>query len=332
MLVSARVAPQLIVLDSGAVIVAGGLNADGTVVPTLERFVAAAERFVQLELTLTAFEHVAAVGLPGGRIAWVGCDTSARVGCGLELVLLRGDEPVRVDVPLDWAGRLPLGLRDLRALALDDGRVLITGREPDANMRSRALLIDIGQRELTPYEATRTPRVLLSLADSAIVELDGVGGSLRRLGGLSIYESPQGDLVTSDPVLLVLDAPDRWERSSAGLRALLSGARLDVPRLQLGAFRLELELEGRALLRLRAAGVPELAVQLAPGEAPAPGCPQLSAAGTLLVERHGAELELWSDAAPAARCVLAAPSDAAVSLALEAEADAQLRSFRINRL
>jgi len=105
-----------------------------------------------------------------------------------------------------------------------------------------------------------------------------------------------------------------------------------VPRLQLGAFRLQLELEGRALLRLRAAGVPELAVRLAPGERPDPGCPQLPATGTLLVERHGEELELWSSAAPGERCALAAPSAAPVSLALEAEADALLRSFRINRL
>ena len=329
---SARAAPQVIVLDSGVVIVAGGLGADGRVVPTLERFEVQTERFVPLGLTLSAFEHTAAVGLPGGRVAWIGCDTTLRAACGLELVLLRGEEPVRVDVPLDWAGQASLGLRDLRALALEDGRVLITGREPDANMRRRALVLDIGLRELTPDDASRAPSLVLLLADGAIIELDGVGASLRRVGGLSAYESPEGDLVGREPALLALDAPDRWQSSEAGLRALLSGARLDLTRLRLGAFRLELALEGRALLRLRADGLPELALPLAAREPAGPDCPQLPAAGELVVERHGTQLELWSDARPDARCTLEAPSDGPLSIALEAEADAQLRSFRISRL
>ncbi|HKU37967.1 MAG TPA: hypothetical protein VJR89_07465 [Polyangiales bacterium] len=331
-LVRARIAPDVLVLESGVLIVAGGRDADGAVVPTLERFEPDSERFVELPLTLRAYEHAAAVALPGSRIAWLGCDTLARRGCGLELVLLRGEVPLRVDAALDWTARVPRGLVDVRALALADGRVLITGRDPDGSMQSRALVADLDTRELVPYEATRAPSVLASLADGAIVELDAVGASLRRLGSVSAYESPQGDLLSSTPSLLAFDAPDRWQRTDEGVRARLAGARLDLARLALGAFRLKLALQGRALLVLRAAGVPELAWPLATGERPLPDCPPLGAASALRIERHGRALDVWSETAASARCRLEAPSSGPLWLALEAEADTELRRFEVSRL
>jgi hypothetical protein len=328
-LVDARVEPTVLVLDSGAVIVAGGRDEAGAVVPSLERLEAAAKRFVRLEL-LPSYENVAAVALPGARIAWLGCDTRSHA-CGLTLVLLRGDEPVQVDVALDWQSAAPLGLARLRAAALDDGRLLVTGRDPDATMMSRAFVIDLDARTIDEIEASRAPSVLAALADGAISELDAFGTSLRRLGSFSVYDSPQGNLLEPSARRIALDAPDRWKRASDGLRALVSGARVDIPHLQFGSFRLELRFEGEALIRIATTDATDLAIG-AGARVSAPGCPQLPAAGRLVVERRSSGVAIKLDANAPDACVVPLPGSSPARLAIEAETDAVLHDLRVTRL
>jgi hypothetical protein len=328
-LVDARIAPTVLVLDSGAVIVAGGRNEDGAVVASLERLEAAAKRFVRLTLDLPVYESVVALTLPGARIAWLGCDTRSHE-CGLTLVLLRGDEPVQVDVSLDWESVVPLGLSSLRAIALDDGRLLVTGRDPDANMMSRALVIDLETRAIDPYEASRAPSVLVSLADGAIAELDPFGTSLRRLGSFSSYESPGSNLLAADARRIALDAPARWQRSEDGLRALVAGARLDIPHLQFADFELELELEGDALVHIATADAPVLSIGVGK-RVSAPGCPQLRAAGRVVLERRPGVVAVKLAANAKVECTVQLPGSSPARLAIEAETDTVLRDLQVTR-
>lgn len=329
-LVDARVEPSVLVLDSGAVIVAGGRDEGGAVVPSLERLEAAPKRFVRLKLDLPSYENVVAVALPGARVAWLGCDTGSQA-CGLTLVLLRGDEPVRVDVALDWQSSVPLGLSRLRVAALDDGRLLVTGRDPDANMMSRAFVIDLAARTIDSLEASRAPTVLAPLADGAIAELDAFGTSLRRLGSFSMYDSPEGDVLEASARRVALDAPDRWKRERDGMRALVLGARVDLPHLQFGRFRLELRLSGEALVRIATTDAPDLAIGVG-ARVSAPGCPQLSAAGRLVLERRidGVAIKLAANARDT--CVVPLPGLSPARLAIEAETDTVLHDLRVTRL
>jgi hypothetical protein len=329
-LVEARVAPTVLVLDSGAVIVAAGRDGDGNVVPSLERFEVASRQFLPLDLDLPSYENVVAVALPGARIAWLGCDTRSHV-CGLTLVLLHGDEPVRVDTELDWQSSTPLGLSTLRAVALDDGRLLVTGRDPDALMLSRAFVIDLDRRTIESVEATRAPTVLIPLEDGTIAELDPFGTSLRRAASFSIYDSPKGNLLAADSQRVAIDAPDRWERSEDGWKALVPGARIDIPHMEFGNFSVELHLDGDALVQIATSDAPELAVKVG-SRISAPGCPKLTASGNVVWERRaGAVVVKRSDSDDQA-CVIPLPSTSRAKLAIEAEIDAVLRELRVTRL
>lgn len=329
-LVEARVAPTLLVLDSGAVIVAAGRDASGTVVASLERFAAAGRRFVRLDTDLPTFESVAALALPGARVAWLGCDTVEHT-CGLTIVLLRGAEPVQIDVPLDWQSLVPLGLSALHAVALDDGRILVTGRDPDPNMLSRALVIDLNAGSVEAIDASRAPAVLVSLADGPIAELDPFGTSLRRLGSFSMYDSPTGNLLDPERHRIAIDAPARWEHAHEGWRALVSGARIDVPHLAWSSFELRLRLDGVALVRIATADQPELSITVG-ARATGPSCPQLKAAGEVVLERRpGAiQLKVGDDSKP--ECTIPLPGSSPARLAIEAEPDAVLHDLEITRL
>jgi hypothetical protein len=329
-LVVPRVDPSVLVLDSGAVVVAGGRDPSGGIVASLERFDPAAKRFIPVELELPSYENAVAVALPGARIAWVGCDTlSPR--CGITLVLLHGTEPVQVDLPLDWGSAAPLGLSSVRAVALDDGRLLVTGREPDANMMSRALVVDLDAQQIETVEASRAPSVLVSLADGAVAELDPFGTSLRRLGSFSVYDSPSGDVLTAEARRAVLDAAPRWNRSDEGLRALVSGARVDIPHLRFGNFRCELRFAGAALIRIATSDAPGLAIGVG-ARMSAPGCPLLSASGRIMLERRPGSIALRLTASGRDECSVSFPSTSPARIAIEAEADTVLRSLEITRL
>jgi hypothetical protein len=328
-LVTARTAPSVLVLDSGAVIVAGGRDEAGEVVNSLERFEAADEHFVPLGLELPTYENVVALALPGARVAWLGCDTRSH-SCGLTLVLLRGDEPVQVDVSLDWQGIVPLGLSSLRAIALDDGRLLVTGRDPDANMMSRALVIDLDARAIDSAEASRAPSVLVALADGAIAELDPFGTSLRNLGSFSVYESPTDNLLAAEVRRVTIDAPERWKRSDEGLRALVTGARADIPHLQLGNFELELRLDGAALVRIATADLPDLSIGVG-ASVSAAGCPQLTASGRIVLERRPGVVAVKLGPNGKDECTVQLPSSRPAKVAIEAEADTLLRELRVTR-
>lgn len=328
----ARVAPDVFVLDSGSVLISGGLDDEGHGITSLERFEPADEGFELLDVRWTESQSSAACALPGDRIARIGCDAEPAPRCLLELALVRADGTRLLGTALAFAEQAPLGLLDLRLIGLDDGRLLVTGRDPGAVV-SRAFVVDLAAQTIEASEASRAPSVLFALADGAIAELDTAGASLRRVGSISRYDSPAGDLVSGEG-RLALDAAEHWERSAEGLHARAPDARLDVPRLRFADVRVELAATGELTVMLAAAGAPDLAIHLAPGARPSSGCPPLAENRDLVarIERVAESVEISVGASPKIACRVPWPARSAARVALIARNNALLRSLRVTRL
>ncbi|MFI5309492.1 MAG: hypothetical protein ACHQ53_19200, partial [Polyangiales bacterium] len=185
----ARVAPSLLVLDSGIVLVAlgtDGASPDAPAVPNIERFDPRSSRFAPLEATLPTHERAAVAALEGDRVAYLGCD-SGDAGCQLALALPQsGDfDVVALEGDLGPDALAAAGLQDLeqiRLLALHDGTLLVTGRKRGPPVARQAFLIDLSSPAITavPDAISRVPDVLLALEDGTLTELDALGVSLGR--------------------------------------------------------------------------------------------------------------------------------------------------------
>jgi hypothetical protein len=245
---------------------------------------------------------------------------------------VRAHETRRLDTAIAFMEQAPLGLLDLRLIGLDDGRLLVTGRDPGAVV-SRAFVVDLAAQTIEASEASRAPSVLLALADGAIAELDAAGSSLRRAGSISRYDSPDEDLVSGD-ARLALDAAEHWERSAEGLHARAPEARLDVPRLRFADVRVELAGTGALTVVLAAPGAPDLPLRLAAGERPAAGCPRLTDNRDLVarIERSAGSVEISVGASPKITCRVPWATQGTARVALIARNNALLRSLRVTRL
>jgi hypothetical protein len=329
-LVRARASPQLLLLDSGSVLVLAGSDAQATVVETVERFDAASKRFAALPVTLPVHAQAVAVTLPGARVAWLACDSGMQAQCELSLLLERDSALVREDVTLPFAELAPAGLADLRLVALADGQLLLTASDPsDARVRRRAFVIDLDVPSMTSADASRVPSQLIALRTGAIAELDAVGASLRAQPLVSQYDSPSGDLLAGGSASLTQDAPDHWSREDAGLRALSDGARVDVPELRFLAVRVELDSTGELSLLLGEVNG-HVEVALADGLVSAPGCShRLPDGARLVVTRDRTQLTLTTDEG-AALCQLSAP-DGPLGVALRAQTGALIRGLTLER-
>lgn len=332
-LATARIAPELLALDSGVHVLVGGVATSGETVRSIERFDLERERFVPFEVELPDHAHAVAAALPGDRVAWFGCGPLEAPSCALSLALVRGERASVHPLELDFASALPRGLLEPRMLAQEDGRLLITGRDPEAAISARALVVDPSARSVVAVDASRTPTRLAALTDGVIVELDRVGGSVRRSGSASEYQSPEGELLTDEALPPALDHPDRWRRSDEGLEALVEDARLDVPRLRFADFTVSVVARGRWRAIVAATGAPELRLSFGSGQPPASGC-ALGAEteatdASIRLERRGATVTLIDGAG--ARCALTWPATGRARLAIEAGQGALLQSLRVSR-
>ncbi|HEY2733958.1 MAG TPA: hypothetical protein VGI70_08235 [Polyangiales bacterium] len=240
----ARIAPILLALDSGSIVLLAGEAADGTRVTSVERFDPMLKQFSSLPIELPNDPAASAVALPGGRVAFVGCDVAA-MRCELALLIDDAAEFLREDVALDFSTVAPNGLSDLQLVALDAGRLLLTASDPaDADVRRRAFAIDLNVPAITQLDASRVPSALVLLETGDVAELDALGTSLREFESLSRYESPDGNLITQSLALIDLDAPSHWSHDANGLRSLVLGSQLSIPKLRFQALQLELAIDG----------------------------------------------------------------------------------------
>jgi hypothetical protein len=293
----ARAAPLLLQLDSGTVLVLGGTDANAVTLGSVERFVPEQHSFVLLPVTLPVHAELVAAALPGARVAWLGCDIAAADSCELGLLLENAGEFVREDVALDFQADSPRGLSDLRLVALDSGRLLLTASDRgDPNSYRRAFVIDLNLPSLLPVEASRVPSQLLMLRTGEVAELDPLGASLREYQSLSEYESPHGNLVNDALALLALDAPSHWSHDADGLRARVLGARLDVPKLRFQALQVQLDVVGDASLSFVTDSGERFGAELSSGQVLSQGCQAAFPAGAqLMATLDSARLTLHTD-------------------------------------
>jgi hypothetical protein len=327
---AARVLPSLLRLDSGSVIVLGGRSEKGELITSLERFDAQARRFTPIEPALPPHDEVVAAALPGARVAWLGCDAGIASPCALTLLFENDGDFVREDVALEATSEAPLGLSDLRMVALDSGRLLLTGSVvSDPSASRRAFLIDVDRSTIDRLsDVSRVPSALLVLRTGQVAELDAAGASLREQDSLSEYESSDSDLITPTLELIALDVSTHWQRTPEGLQAVVA-ARMDVPKLRFAALRVELDCIGDARLLFVGDAGDTLTAELAAGEVRLGSCRQRLPDGAHLVAIRDQTRLVLRASSGAALCeaVLVGP----VHLALQASADTLIRAFRAER-
>lgn len=289
----ARVAPRVLVLDSGAVLIALGWDEAGQLVPEVERFQPDTGTFHDIGVRLPVNASAAVTALEGERVLYAGCDANA----DCELALLVPDATrgfARVDLPKELGSSARLhGLDHLRLLPLHDGRVLLAARETSTGMRM-GFVIDLNAVKVDPADLTRVPDQLLELADGTRVEADSEGISLARQDAQSPLDDAPEPVVSDKAQHLTLDVATRWRHDDNGLAASHEEARADLPFLRFADVRIELVLES-------------------------------SATGTLLLERAAAapvEIELGQDTIGFGSCKLARARDAKVPISIERHAGA----------
>lgn len=327
----ARVEPIVLGMDTGSVLVLGGRDAAGALVGRVERFDPSQLRFEALPIVLPNAAELVAAALPGGRAAWVGCGAAA-VGCELGLLLEQSGEVVSETLALDFDVLAPAGLRQLRIVALDSGRLLLTGADPsDSNVPRRAFLIDLDLPALSLAEASGVPSALVALRTGVIAELDALGLSLRDQDSASAYDTPSGNLIAPELAWIALDAPDHWRFDAADLVAIVRGAQLDIPKLRFDALRLELDCSGDVNLSFTNEAGETAGGELVDGMLLATACSQPRPENQSLVIRvSGDRLEL-SGSSAGKLCETARPPGP-LRVSLRAAGGARIRRLALERL
>lgn len=330
----ARVAPRVLVLDSGAVLIALGWDEAGQLVPEVERFDPNKGTFDDTGVRLPVRASAAVTALEGDRALYAGCDANA----DCELALLVPDAKrgfARVDVPEKLGGSARLhDLDHLRLLPLHDGRVLLAARETSTRMR-RGFVIDLNAVTIDPADVTRVSDQLLELADGTRVEADDAGISLARQDAQSPLDDAPEPVVSGKAQHLTLDVASRWQHDGQGLAAAHDEARADLPFLRFADVRIDINLEssasGALLLEPAAATPVEIELDrhaIAFGSCKLARDPKSS---QISVERHAGTLTLRSGNQHTA-CDAPQLEHGRVGVALRLAAESLLYSLSVTRL
>lgn len=326
----ARIAPVLLQLDSGSVLLVAGRDAAGEVLGSIERFDVEPghEHFLSVAEQLPPAEHLAVSALPGARLAWLACNTRSRVGCALSVISEQSEGYVSTPLALPWDEQAAAGLSELQLTTRGNGHLLLTAADDgDPNGRRRAFDIDLDVPALTRIDASRVAKALLTLESGAIAELDETGMSLRAATTEGSYASPLGNLIepTRADLHIALSAPQHWQRTDAGLQARVDHARLDLTELRFADFALQLALTGDADVMLYDGGTALPALQLRGDSLTLAGCTSPRAAdAAITVERRGDRLSVGA-------CTVSI-TDQRVGIALTLMSNATLGSVTLERL
>jgi hypothetical protein len=236
--------------DDGRVVALGADAASVTHVALLDP-----QSRATLELTTLdtpELDYGAGVALPGARFAVfelrrgaAQLDESPTTG-RLQLLLDGGDRFLTLS---DWLGSFA-GLYHVRAMALANGRVLLTGLRR-SNDAPEARVLNLGNREVATRPLDLRVDALFMRDDGSVLMVGADGARVLREDALSRFDNPGGTLIADDSQVLCLDAYGRFTREGLGLRAAVNGARFDLAPLRYQDVRITLSVEGPAQLWLR---------------------------------------------------------------------------------
>ena len=326
----ARIAPLLLGLDGGSVLIIGGQDGDGQPVGSVERFRAESRDFETLTPRLPAFENLTATRLPGERVGLCGCGLSAGDQCQVMLLLPEPDGDFSLEtleLPLAEVGLH--GLEALHAAALADGRMLVSGHDP-ATDQPAAFLVDIGRNAVRSLAAAPARASLLALSDGVIASLDPDGAGLQRHVLQSPFDDPAQGLLAPATLGVALDSPTRWDFAEVGLTAVQPNARLDVPGLVFADVRIELVLIGNGQVLLTSEGSEPLVIEVTETSLTALGCGFPRGDGAIVIVRRGDRLEVDASGSNVGCELDSLPAHVGVGLRLEEAAT--VASFTLRRL
>jgi hypothetical protein len=311
-LATPRTAPVLLETSDGGLAVAGGFDAAGEAVASIERVEPGLDRARTLEVSVPAPDLV--VGLALDRFFHV-------AGREVRIVDL-AVEPPRVEL----LSRTTEIVRP-HGVATASGRVLLVGETSGARLVAELWTPHLGTA--TGLEVGRDPHEMLSLREGLALEVDASGASLRAFDEPGPWSSLPNDRLFFPSDLaspfVVASSPGDWD----GARATRSGARLALAAIVFGTFSIELEGRGGRTLVLRGAARP-ISISLdAEGNAFGPGCMLSSADAPLVLSRSGARLELVRGS-ERVRCE-DLDAEALLRVEVELERDAELSSLRVSR-
>ncbi len=257
-----RAAAQVMVLDSGLVLVVGGVDGDGNPVGVIERYDPDSERFESIGSLLDPLPLQALAPLEGDRVAWLSCEDEG--ACRLTILRASADGAPAV-ARFGQARSAELGLEDLeqvRMVGLPDGTLVVSARAVGG---SRMLRIDPGRATGEPIDTTRVADRLRVLSDGTTVALDAFGGSLYRHSTDSALHDPRAQG-------LALGSAESLQERDGRVIAETTGARVDLAPARFADVRVELELEGEGRMLLEPASASPIQIELETDEVALGGC------------------------------------------------------------
>jgi hypothetical protein len=272
--------PVLLAGDDGFVWVAARVQEK----LALALFDPASEQVEELELPRDDMELSPLVALPGARLAII--ETRAGETTGVVHLLFPNGDREALDA---WLTPFA-GLSAAQAVALNDGRILLTGV---VRGTPSSRVIDVGRREVRVRALDGVMRALYLRDDGAVAELSERGAHLLREDARTRYDNPGGTLLAADADAIALDAHTRWQREPLSLVSRVSGARFDLSLLRYERVTVELDVRGRAELILRREDGAERVIDISPTRVgPALCTLERAGEGALTLERDGEHVTL----------------------------------------
>jgi|GEM_PF-3609124 len=313
--------------DDGVVVLAGQVGDE----PRLALLEPSSQQVASVPAPAATWDPSLVVSLPGARLALFETQPDASTGerettGRLWLVLPDGTQLALSRWLSSFAG-----LAQARALALDDGRILLTG----SRMGSfTARVIDPGRADVRVRALQALPIQLLPRADGSVLMLADGALAVLREGARTRYDNPGGTLLaddTADTSVLALDAPERFRREGLGLVSTAALARFDVTVLRYEDVRIDVRARGPSELLLRRADGAQVAISLGTEESGPVLCKLASdPERSVRIERRGPRVHIRTGLAERS-CELAG-LEGPIALAVRAlEPDVHIDALEVTR-
>jgi hypothetical protein len=310
--------PRLLLRDDGLVVIAMRREAE----LALALYDSLSDSLEALPVPNQNLDPELVVALPGGRIAIIESEGDETTSA-LWLLGERGDWERLSGALTSFAG-----FASARALALRDGRILLTGARAGANA---SRIIDPGTLAVRTRALPLLPDQLLLRDDGAVALLGDAALAVLRSDARSPYDNPAGTLLAEDGVL-ALDAKDHWMLDGLALRALSDGARLELAGLSFADVRVTVQASADAELLVRRVLGEERAIEIGAAEIGPALCTTTHERGERVTIERVAERVMIASGKERQSCVLDGLGERITFGVRVAEAGTELRYLAVERL